>query len=275
MNLQSTITLNNGVRMPVFGLGVYKSANETKQAVLDALLAGYRHIDTAALYDNEQQVGQAIRESGIPREEIFVTTKLWNDDMKAGCQMDAFERSLELLAMDYVDLYLIHWPVSQALEQSWEILEIIYKQGRARAIGVSNCHVEHLMRVMAVATVTPAVNQVECHPYLSHVPLRKFCRNLGIEFTAWSPLGRGAVLDDPVIAALATKYQKTPAQIILRWELQENIIVIPKSVHKERIIENANIFDFELNNEDMKQMKDLNHDHHFGTSPDNFENRQW
>ena len=275
LDLNTKKVLNNGVEMPVFGLGVYKSAGDTKQAVLNALEAGYRHIDTAALYKNEQMVGEAIKESGIPREEIFVTTKLWNDDMRNGSQMEAFEKSLSLLDMDYVDLYLIHWPVSSALEESWKVLEQIYKEGRARAIGVSNCHMQHLMRVMAVANVVPAVNQLECHPYLSQKPLRTFCNNLSIEVTAWSPLGRGRVLEDETITALADKYNKTPAQIVLRWELQENIIVIPKSVHKERIIENAGIFDFNLDAKDMKLMNGLNKDMHFGTSPDDFESKQW
>ena len=176
--------LNNGVKMPVLGLGVYKSGEDTKQAVLDALAAGYRHIDTATLYKNEALVGEAIRESGIPREEIFITTKLWNDDMRSGKQMEAFEQSLKLLGTDYVDLYLIHWPVSSALESSWKVLEQIYKEGRARAIGVSNCHMEHLMRVMAVATVVPAVNQVECHPYLTQKSLRTLCNNVSITMEA-------------------------------------------------------------------------------------------
>ena len=267
--------LNNGVKMPVLGLGVYKSGEDTKQAVLDALAAGYRHIDTATLYKNEALVGEAIRESGIPREEIFITTKLWNDDMRSGKQMEAIEHSLKLLGTDYVDLYLIHWPVSSALESSWKVLEQIYKEGRARAIGVSNCHMEHLMRVMAVATVVPAVNQVECHPYLSQKSLRTFCNNVSITMEAWSPLGRGNVLSDPVIGQIAKKHGKTPAQVVLRWELQENWIVIPKSVHKERIVENSQIFDFELDKEDMAKIDSLNQDRHFGTSPDDFENKQW
>ncbi len=267
--------LNNGVKMPVLGLGVYKSGSDTKQAVKAALAAGYRHIDTAALYQNEDLVGEAIRESGIPREEIFITTKLWNDDMKNGTQMEAFENSLKRLGTDYVDLYLIHWPVSEALEQSWKVLEQIYREGRARAIGVSNCHMQHLMRVLAAATVVPAVNQVESHPYLNQKPLKTFCNNLSIAMEAWSPLGRGKVLDDPLIASLSASYNKTPAQIVLRWEIQNNWIVIPKSVHKARIEENAAVFDFELSREDMERMDGLNKDMHFGTDPDHFETRQW
>lgn len=275
MDITTTKKLNNGVEMPVFGLGVYKSGDDTYQAVRDALDAGYRHIDTAALYENEQAVGQAIKDSGIDRKDIFVTTKLWNDDMKNGTQHEAFEKSLKLLDMDYVDLYLIHWPVSSALEESWKILEEIYRAGGARAIGVSNCHIPHLMRVMAVADIVPAVNQVECHPYLSQKPLRTFCNNLSIEFTAWSPLGRGRVLDDAIIESIAARHGKTPAQVVLRWELQEEIIIIPKSIHKARIIENADIFDFELSKEEMDEMNMLNRDEHFGTSPDNFENKTW
>lgn len=274
MNLTTAKKLNNGVMMPIFGLGVYKSGDETYDAVRAALDAGYRHIDTAALYKNEDAVGAAIKDSKIQREEIFVTTKLWNDDMAAGTQHEAFERSLKLLDMDYVDLYLIHWPVSSALESSWRVLEEIYRAGGARAIGVSNCHMQHLMRVMAAAEIVPAVNQIECHPYLNQKALRTFCNNLSIEVTAWSPLGRGRVLEDAVIESIAARRGKTPAQVVLRWELQENIIVIPKSVHKERIIENADIFDFELTPEEIQSMNELNRNQHFGTNPDNFEDKK-
>lgn len=271
MDLTTAKKLNNGVMMPVFGLGVYKSGDETYEALKAALQAGYRHIDTAAFYENEEAVGAAIKDSKIKREDIFVTTKLWRDDMAAGTQAQAFERSLKKLGMDYVDLYLIHWPVSSALEQSWQVLEGIYRAKGARAIGVSNCHMPHLMRVMASGTIVPAVNQIECHPYLNQSALRGFCNRLSIEVTAWSPLGRGRVLDDDVIKNIAQHHHKTPAQVILRWELQENMIVIPKSVHKERIIENADIFDFELNKEEMSEMNSLNKDKRFGADPDTFE----
>lgn len=274
MNIQTTKKLNNGVEMPVFGLGVYKSGENTYDAVRWALEAGYRHIDTAAFYGNEREVGQAIRDSGIPREEIFVTTKLWNEDMINGTQREAFERSLENLGMDYVDLYLIHWPIDKALEESWLILEEIYRAGKARAIGVSNFHMQHLMRVMAAGTIVPAVNQIECHPYMNQKSLRTFCNNLSIEVTAWSPLGRGRVFEDEVINELATKYKKTVAQIILRWELQENIIVIPKSSNKDRITENADVFDFELSAEDINRMNAINKDLRYGMNPDDFDQKK-
>lgn len=265
-----TKKLNNGVEMPVLGLGVYKSAEDTYDAVRCALEHGYRHIDTAAFYGNEAQVGRAIKDSGIPREEIFVTTKLWNDDMINGTQREAFEKSLAALDMDYVDLYLMHWPVTKALEESWLILEEIYKEGKARAIGVSNFQMIHLMRIMAAGHVVPVVNQIELHPYMNQKSLRIFCNNLGIEVTAWSPLGRARMFDDETIKSLADKYKKTVAQIILRWEVQEGIIVIPKSVHEERIVENSQIFDFELSAQDMALMNSLNKDLRYGPNPDDF-----
>lgn len=271
MDLTTAKKLNNGVMMPVFGLGVYKSGDETYEAVKAALQAGYRHIDTASFYENEEAVGAAIKDCKVKREDIFVTTKLWRDDMVNKTQAQAFERSLKRLGMDYVDLYLIHWPVSSALEQSWKVLEGIYRAKGARAIGVSNCHMPHLMRVMASGTIVPAVNQIECHPYLNQSALRGFCNRLSIEVTAWSPLGRGHILNDAVIREIAARHEKTPAQVILRWELHENMMIIPKSVHKERIIENADIFDFELSRQEIAQMNALNQNKHFGTNPDTFE----
>lgn len=275
MFAQEYKTLNNGVKMPVLGLGVYKSGADTKQAVLDALEIGYRHIDTAAFYKNEEQVGEAIRESGIPREEIFATTKCWCDDLKNHRQREAFETSLKRLGLDYVDLYLMHWPVDSTLEESWQVLEQIYQEGKARAIGVSNCYPQYLERVLAVAQVIPAVNQVEAHPYLSQQPLKEICQRQGIAMEAWSPLGRGGVLHDPVIESMANKYGKTQAQIILRWEVQEGWIVIPKSVHKERIQENAQIFDFALTQEDLKTIEGLNQDKHFGTTVESMAAKDW
>ena len=271
MALTQSLTLNNGIQMPILGLGVYKSAEHTKASVLAALEAGYRHIDTAAFYMNEKEVGEAIRESGIPREEIFITTKLWNDDQRNGCQREAFEKSMELLGLDYLDLYLIHWPVKDCFVKSWNIMEEYQQAGRIRSIGVSNFHMQHLMELMAHSKTVPVINQVECHPYLSQQPLRSFCNKLGIQVTAWAPLGRTNVFGDPVIQELAAKYGKTPAQIILRWEIQNNIIVIPKSVHKERIISNSQIFDFELAAEDMAMMNALNKNERYGSNPDNFE----
>ena len=244
MCLNESLELNNGTRMPVLGLGVYKSAEHTKEAVLAALEAGYRHIDVASFYGNEKEVGEAIRESGIERKEVFVTTKLWNDDMRAGVQREAMVRSLEALGMDYVDLYLLHWPVAGCYVPSWKILEELYSEGKAKAIGVSNFQINHLKDLMANSEVVPAVNQIECHLYLSQ---------------------------EPVIQKLAAEYGRTPAQIILRWEIQSGIIVIPKSVHRERIIANSRIFDFQLKPEDMAKMDGLNKDERFGPSPDTFD----
>ena len=271
MSLDQSLVLNNGVKMPILGLGVYKSAEYTKEAVLAALEAGYRHIDTAAFYGNEKEVGDAIRESGIPREEIFVTTKLWNDDQRAGLQRESMEKSLEKLQMDYVDLYLLHWPVAEYYIPSWHILEELQAEGKTKCIGVSNFHMNHLMDLMAHSKTVPVVNQIECHPYLNQQPLRSFCNKLGIQVTAWAPLGRAHMFEDPVIQELAAVYGKTPAQIILRWEIQNNIIVIPKSVNKERIIQNSDIFDFELRPEDMAKMNGLNKNQRFGPSPDTFD----
>lgn len=271
MGLNQSLELNNGMKMPVLGLGVYKSSEHTKEAVLAALEAGYRHIDTASVYGNEKAVGDAIRESGISREEIFVTTKLWNDEMRAGIQREALLRSLEKLQMDYVDLYLLHWPVADCYLKSWSILEELQAEGQTKSIGVSNFQTRHLEDLMAHSQTVPAVNQIECHPYLSQEPLRRFCRERGIQVTAWAPLGRANVFEDSVIAELAGAYGRTPAQIILRWEIQNGIIVIPKSVHRERIIENSNIFDFELKPEDMAKMNGLNKDRRFGPSPDTFD----
>lgn len=271
MCLNESLELNNGTRMPVLGLGVYKSAEHTKEAVLAALEAGYRHIDVASFYGNEKEVGEAIRESGIERKDVFVTTKLWNDDMRAGVQREAMVRSLEALGMDYVDLYLLHWPVAGCYVPSWKILEELYSEGKAKAIGVSNFQINHLKDLMANSEVVPAVNQIECHLYLSQEPVRDYCRQQGIRVAAWAPLGRTRVFEEPVIQKLAAEYGRTPAQIILRWEIQSGIIVIPKSVHRERIIANSRIFDFQLKPEDMAKMDGLNKDERFGPSPDTFD----
>jgi len=273
MNLTSTVTLNNQVKMPQLGFGVFRSAEgkETYQAVRWALEAGYRHIDTAMIYGNEESVGKAIHDSGIPRAEIFLTTKLWNDDMRKDRQEKAFQESLDRLQVDYVDLYLIHWPVAEKFHETWKIMEKIYRTGKARAIGVSNFQQHHLETILANAVIVPAVNQVELNPQLSQVPLFDFCTGKGILMEAWSPLGGGELVSDPRLAEIGAKYQKSAVQVILRWDLQRGIITIPKSVHKDRIINNTKIFDFELSAQDMAAINSLNQDKRTGADPDTFD----
>ena len=274
MDLTTKKILNNGVEMPIFGLGVYKSADgeETYNAVRWALDAGYRHIDTAAMYGNEASVGRAIRDSGIAREDIFVTTKLWNTEIREHNEENALKASLEKLGMDYVDLYLIHWPVreEQGYIRAWKKLEQFNKQGLCRAIGVSNYNIHHLEDVLKVADIVPALDQVECHPYLAQKDLAAYCEKNNIALGPWSPLGRGRLLDDPVLVALAEKYGKTTAQVVLRWDIQRGFVNIPKSVHKERIESNAQVFDFALTDEDMQLIYSLDKDLHFGSNPETF-----
>ena len=272
MNLQSTRTLENGVEMPIFGLGVYKMTDpqETIEAITKALQVGYRAIDTASLYYNEEQVGEAIRHSGVAREDIFVTTKVWNSDQGYDNTLKAFETSLKKLNMDYVDLYLTHWPVEGKYPDTYRAIERLYEEKLIRVPGVSNHHEHHLEQLFRSANVPPMVNQVEVHPYLSQEPLRAFCREHNIAVTAWSPLGRGGVLQDETIIKIAEKYGKSAAQVVLRWHLQHDIMVIPKSVTPSRIEENANIFDFVLSNEDMAVIDSLKLNQRFGKDPDNF-----
>ena len=272
MDLQSTKKLANGVEMPIFGLGVYKMTDpqETVGAITKALQVGYRAIDTAALYYNEEQVGGAIRHSGVPREDIFVTTKVWNSDQGYDNTLRAFEVSLKKLGMDYIDLYLTHWPVEGKYPETYRAIERLYEEKLIRVPGVSNHHEQHLTEVLKVAQTPPMVNQVEAHPYLSQEPLRVFCKEHGIAVTAWSPLGRGGVLHDEAIVQVGEKHGKPPAQIVLRWHIQNDILVIPKSVTPSRIEENADIFDFELTPEDMKVLNGLNRNKRFGQNPENF-----
>ena len=272
MNLSSTKKLNNGVEMPYLGLGVFKSqeGDEVRNAVISAIEAGYRHIDTAAVYGNEVGVGKGIKDSGIKREDIFITTKLWNEEQRKDNQYNAFEASLERLGVDYVDLYLIHWPVRGKYVESWKILEKIYKEGRARAVGVSNFHVHHLEDVFAVSDLVPAINQVECHPELTQVELVKYCQSKGIAWEPWSPLGAGTLFNNETIKNIGAKYNKSIAQVILRWGLQLDYINIPKSVNKNRIIENSQIFDFELEQSDMEAIFALNINRRTGGDPETF-----
>ena len=261
MDIHATKKLNNGVEIPYLGLGVFlcNEGDETVNAVRWAIEAGYRHIDTASMYGNEKSVGDGIRQSGIPRKELFVTTKLKKDDMRDGTQMQAFENSLKLLQLDYVDLYLIHWPVAGKTRESWKIMEKIYKSGRARAIGVSNFIERHLDQLLRDAKIVPAANQIELHPHLSQQTLAAYCEKLGIACEAWSPLGGtgGKILDEPDLKKIAEKYGKSVAQVILRWDLQRGIIIIPKSTHKARIKANTDLYDFELSANDIKAINNL------------------
>lgn len=266
-----SIKLNNGVLMPQLGLGVYKTqeGEEVKNAVRWAIEAGYRHIDTAALYENEKGVGEAIRESGVPREEIFVTTKVWNTDQGYEQTLRAFETSRKKLGFDYVDLYLVHWPGRDKFIDTYRALEKLLAEGLVRAIGVSNFKEHHLDRLMAETSVVPAVNQVELHPRLRQKALHDYCRAKGIALEAWAPLMKGQ-LDHPVLLRLAEKYGKTPAQVVLRWHIQHGIIVIPKSVRKERIASNAAVFDFTLTAEEMAEIDAMDESFRFGKDPDEF-----
>lgn len=271
-HLQDTVTLNNGVKMPQLGLGVWKAKDgeETYAAVKHAIQHGYRAIDTAAAYKNEESVGKAIKDSGVPREELFITTKVWNADHGYDATIRAFETSLEKLGLEYLDLYLIHWPVKDKYKDTWKALERLYSDGKVRAIGVCNFNIHHLEDLLAEAKTVPAVNQSEFHPYLTQEPLREFCKSKGIHFEGWSPLGNGKLLDNASIQEIAKKYNKTAAQVILRWHLQNDAITIPKSVTPSRIEENAAIFDFELTAEDMNTINSLNKDERTGPDPDNF-----
>ncbi|QOY35582.2 aldo/keto reductase [Anaerobacillus isosaccharinicus] len=273
-NLQSTVTLHNGVEMPWFGLGVFKvkEGDEAVSSVRSAIEQGYRSIDTAAIYGNEEGVGQAIKESGVPREELFITTKVWNANQGFETTVAAFEESMKKLGLHYLDLYLIHWPVPAKgkYKETWKALEYLYKAGKIRAIGVSNFQVSHLEDLMADCEVVPMVNQVEYHPRLTQKELHEFCKNNKIQLEAWSPLMQGELLEEPTLAEIGKKYGKSVAQVILRWDLQNEVVTIPKSVKPERMKENADIFDFELTTEEMALINSLNEDRRVGPNPDEF-----
>jgi diketogulonate reductase-like aldo/keto reductase len=277
MNLQDTTTLHNGVEMPWFGLGVFKveEGPELVNAVKVAIKHGYRSIDTAAIYENEEGVGQGIREglkeAGISREDLFVTSKVWNADLGYESTIAAYEKSLQKLGLEYLDLYLIHWPVEGKYKEAWRALETLYKEGKVKAIGVSNFQIHHLKDLMEDAEVKPMVNQVECHPRLTQKEVQAFCKEQGIQLEAWSPLMQGELLDNEVLQAIATKHGKSVAQVILRWDLQNGIVTIPKSTKEHRIVENSTVFDFELTEEEMNQIDGLNQNHRVGPDPDNFD----
>ncbi|PES25945.1 MULTISPECIES: aldo/keto reductase [Bacillus cereus group] len=276
-NLQSKTVLNNGVEMPWFGLGVFKVEDgpELVEAVKSAIKAGYRSIDTAAIYGNEKAVGEGIRagikEAGISREDLFITSKVWNSDQGYETTLAAYEESLKKLELDYLDLYLVHWPVEGKYKDTWRALETLYKEKRVRAIGVSNFQIHHLQDVMKDVEIKPMINQVEYHPRLTQKELQAFCKEQGIQMEAWSPLMQGQLLDNEKLQEIAEKHGKTTAQVILRWDLQNGVITIPKSTKEHRIIANADIFNFELTKEDMEKIDALNQNHRVGPDPDNFD----
>lgn len=273
-NLKSATTLQNGVEMPWLGLGVFlvKDGEEVVNSVKAALEVGYRSIDTAAIYKNEEGVGKAIAESNVPREELFITTKVWNADHGFEATLAAFDVSLKKLGLDYLDLYLIHWPLpsqGKAVE-TWKALEKLYKDGRVRAIGVSNFKVHHLEEIIANCEIKPMVNQVEYHPRFNQSELHDFCKKHGIQLEAWSPLMQGGLLEEPTLVEIAKKHNKSTAQIIIRWDIQTGVVTIPKSIKPHRIAENADVFDFELSQEDMDKINALNQDQRMFADPDDF-----
>ena len=272
-SIKDCTILNNGLKMPWLGFGVFniKDGNEVENAVSYALEIGYRSIDTASVYGNERGVGKAIRESGIPREEIFLTTKVWNEDQRKKRTLAAFQESLERLDTDYVDLYLVLWPVVVYYLETWLTLEEIYQRGRAKSIGVSNFLDYHLEDILRDSQVVPSANQMEFHPFLVQSELLKFCQNNKIQIEAWSPLMQGQIVSVQPVLKIAKKYNKTPAQIALRWNLQHEVVTIPKSVNPSRIAENAQIFDFELSQADMDALDALDQGKRLGPDPANFD----
>jgi methylglyoxal/glyoxal reductase len=275
--MNNIVKLNNGLEMPVIGLGVFQV--EDGQVVIDSVKAairnGYRSIDTAAIYQNEEGVGQGIREAleenGLKREDLFITSKVWNADLGYQSTIDAFELSLKKLGLDYLDLYLIHWPVEGKYVESWKALETLYKNGKVKAIGMSNFQIHHLKEVMAHAEIMPMINQVELHPMLSQFELREFLKANSIQVEAWAPLMQGQLFENEKLLQIANKHNKTIAQVVLRWHLQNGVVIIPKSIKEHRIQENANIFDFELTEEDMNQINSLNQNLRVGPDPHNFD----
>ena len=269
-----TVKLNNGVEIPQLGFGVFQvKPRETVEAVTTALQVGYRHIDTAEMYGNEKEVGQAIARSGIDPAEVFVTSKLNNNHHAFDDALRAFDQTLAALATERIDLFLIHWPLPTIGDfvETWKALERVYADGRARSIGVSNFQAHHLSRLADETEIVPAVNQIEAHPYLSQTRLLAYDAEHGIATEAWSPIAQGAVLDDPVVVGVAQGYNKSPAQVVLRWHIQRDSIVFPKSVTPTRIQENFEIFDFELSDADMERISGLNRDARTGPDPDTFD----
>ncbi len=270
------IALNNGQSIPQLGFGVFQiEPKDTFEAASTAFQVGYRHIDTAEMYGNEKEVGEAVAKSGLDRADVFVTSKLANDAHRPDDARRAFDASLEALGFDYLDLFLIHWPLPTRYDgdfvSTWQTLEEFYREGRARSIGVSNFQPHHLRRLHEVTEITPAVNQIEVHPFLTQDDVRSFCGEHQIAVEGWSPIGQGAVLDDPAIGSIAERVAKTPAQVVLRWHIQRGDIIFPKSVTPARINENFEIFDFELSDGDVAEISALNKNERTGPDPDKFD----
>lgn len=272
-DINGCFTLRNGVKMPYLGLGTYQADND--QEVIDsvsyALKMGYRHIDTASIYKNEEGVGEGIRQSGIPRSDVFVVSKVWNTDQGYDSTLKSFEDSIERMQLDYLDLFLVHWPVKGKYKETWRALEHLYAQKRVRAIGVSNFLQHHLEDLMKEAEMVPMVNQMEFHPYVVQQDLLAYCHENTIQYEAWSPFMQGKVFQLDICKKLADKYNKSVAQVILRWNLQKGVVTIPKSVKPERIAANADIFDFELSDADVAYLDSLDRNERIGAHPDHFD----
>lgn len=269
MSISKTLTLHNGVEMPRIGYGTFRMKDDAVayKGVTDALNLGYRHIDTAAIYENEEAVGRAIKDAGLAREELFITTKVWNTDQGYDQTLKAFETSLQKLGLDYVDLYLVHWP-KPSMKETYKAIERLYEEKLIRVPGVSNFHRHHLDELFANCNIKPMVNQIEVHPSLSQVDLRAYCAQHDIAVTAWAPLGTGIVFTHPIVKRLAAKYEKTPAQIVLRWQLEVGNIAIPKSVSLERLQENIEVYDFSLTANEVAELSTLNTNHRTSLNPD-------